>query len=109
MTEKLLGGSLYAARMVLQRRAESAESRLATATKERDELLSRDKSWTIATGNLIKERDEAIKAAYSSDMFDPTKRGESYKGLWEAATEMAADDHKEHCRLMREADGVDDE
>jgi hypothetical protein len=42
-------------------------------------------------------------AAFPPDMFDPAKRAkESYKDLWEAATELAAEDHKEHCRLMRE-------
>lgn len=52
--------------------------------------------------SLMTERDEALKLAYMHDPFDPTKRGEPFKALWETACEMRNEDVAEaHADLAK--------
>jgi hypothetical protein len=71
MTEKFLGGSLYSARMALQRRAEAAEAQLAAVTKERDEAVAdRAVDLTVGNGLLVYGSAEAIMRAQTYVLLD---------------------------------------
>lgn len=72
MTEKFLGGSLYSARMALQRRAEAAEAQLAECTLERDtvtlSLAARDAEIGRLRQVLSEFRQRAVREREKAGM-----------------------------------------